>query len=102
MLSGGIGLPTTAFRVNGGVVDRCAPQVTLPRPLYFSRSGIDPGVAGVSGLAIRTANDSGVIVAGDRSAGSLTNRWLPRVSSAGARVFFPGDQTASSHTPMCE
>ncbi len=102
MLSAGIGLPTTGFRVNRGVVDRCAPQITLPRPLYFSRSGIDPGVAGVSGLAIRTANDSSVIVAGDSSDVSLTNQWRPRVSPDGSHILFVCDNPYSYYPGICK
>jgi dockerin type I repeat protein len=83
MLSTAIGLPTTGFRVNTGIVDACAPEATFPRPLYFTREGANPGVAGVSGLAIRAAAGTAVTVAGD-SADVGNYDWRPRVSPDGS------------------
>jgi hypothetical protein len=88
MLSASIGLPTYGFRVGSGIVDRCAPQIVLPRPLYFSRGGINPGQPGVSGLSIRAAFDSAVTIVGDSSETYLYNQWRPRVSPDGNSVLF--------------
>ncbi len=87
MLSAAIDLPTTGFRVGQGIVDACAPEATFPRPLYFTREGTNPGVAGVSGLAIRAAGGTAATVAGD-SADVGNYDWRPRVSPADGSVLF--------------
>lgn len=89
MLSASIGLSTAGFRVNNGIVDRCAPELKLPRPLYFTQgSSFNPGQAGVGGLAIRTAGDTTVTIVGDSSDASLQFEWRPRVSPDGSSVLF--------------
>ena len=86
MLSNSIGLPTGGFRVGAGIADACAPQPVFARPLYFVRNGLYPGAPGVSGLAIRAANDSSVTIPGD-SADLGNYMWRPRVSPADASVL---------------
>ncbi|HTI06272.1 MAG TPA: hypothetical protein VL549_13225 [Gemmatimonadales bacterium] len=89
MLSASIGLSTGGFRVGNGIVDACAPELRLPRPLYFSRgSAFQPGQAGVSGLSIRTALDTTVTIVGDSSDATLQYEWRPRVSPDGSSVLF--------------
>ena len=88
ILSGSIGLPVGGFRVGLGIADACAPQPVFPRPLYFSRSGATPGVPGLSGLAIRAANDSTVTIPGDSADTQLSYTWRPRVSPDGSSVLF--------------
>jgi len=81
MLSNSIGLPTYGFRVGNGIVDRCAAQLILPRPLFFVRGGPNPG------LAIR-ATDSTVTIPGDLVDISESYPWRPRVSPDGSQVLF--------------
>ncbi|MFN2570692.1 MAG: dockerin type I domain-containing protein [Gemmatimonadales bacterium] len=88
MLSAAIDLPTYGFRVGQGVVDYCAPQLLLPRRLYFSRTGANPGAPGVSGLSIRASLDSTVTIVGDSAETYLYNQWRPRVSPGGSSVLF--------------
>lgn len=88
MLSASIGLSTSGFRVGAGIADACAPQPVFPRALYFVREGQSPGVAGNSGLAIRTANDSAVTIPGDSADAFLNYQWRPRVSPDGSTVLF--------------
>lgn len=87
MLSASINLSTSGFRVGSGIADACARQTVLPRPLYFVRDGAQPGLNGVSGLAIRAANDSSMTIPGD-SADIATIQWRPRVSPDGSEVLF--------------
>ena len=89
MLSASIGLSTGGFRVGSGIVDACAPELKLPRPLYFTRgSSYAPGQAGLFGLAIRTALDTTVTIVGDSSDATLQYEWRPRVSPDGSSVVF--------------
>src|ERR1043165_1232113 len=89
MLSASIGLSTGGFRVGSGIVDACAPQLKLPRPLYFTRgSSYAPGQAGLFGLAIRTALDTTVTIVGDSSDATLQYEWRPRVSPDGSEIVF--------------
>lgn len=88
ILSSSIGLPVGGFRVGMGIADACAPQPVFSRPLYFSRAGASPGVAGLSGLAIRAANDSSVTIPGDSADTQLSYAWRPRVSPDGSSVLF--------------
>ena len=102
MLSASIGLPTNAFRVGKGIADACARQPALPRPLYFVRYGGSPfGIPGVSGLAIRAANDSSVTVPGDNADVFLSYQWRPRVSPDGNSVLFVC-LTGSSYPAVCK
>ena len=104
MLSASIGLPTGGFRVGNALVDRCAPQVTLPRVLYFDRFGPTPGVAGVSGLAIRAANDSSVVVAGDGADATVyyQHQWRPRGSPDGSQVLYVCDNPYYYYPGICK
>ena len=88
ILSASIGLPVGGFRVGMGIADACSPQPVFSRPLYFSRSGASPGVPGLSGLAIRAANDSSVTIPGDSADTQLSYPWRPRVSPDGSSVLF--------------
>lgn len=88
MLLVSIGLPAYGFRAGKGMADRCAPQALLPRPLYFDRYGGTAGQAGVSGLSIRAADDSGVTIVGDSADAPLASQWRPRVSPDGNSVLF--------------
>jgi hypothetical protein len=102
MLSAAIELPTYGFRVGLGIVDRCAPQVLLPRTLYFSRGGPNPGEPGVSGLSVRAAFDSAVVIAGDSSETFLYNQWRPRVSPDGNGVLFVCDHPYYFYPGICK
>lgn len=102
MLSASIDLPTSGFRVNQGIVDRCAPQLILPRPLYFSRGSADPGAPGVSGLTIRAAGDSTVLIAGDSSDATGYNHWRPRVSPDGTQILFVCDNPYYYDAGICK
>lgn len=88
MLSNSIGLYTGGYRVGLGIPDACAPQPVLPRELYFMRDGPSPGVAGVSGLAIRAANDSSITIPGDSADVQAYYQGRPRVSPDGSSVLF--------------
>jgi hypothetical protein len=102
MLSASIGLSTSGFRVNQGIVDRCAAQLILPRPVYFSRGSADPGTAGVSGLTIRAAGDSTVLIAGDSSDATGYNHWRPRVSPDGTQILFVCDNPYYYDAGICK
>lgn len=88
MLSSSIGLSTDGFRVGFGITDACARQPVFTRPLYFAREGPSAGEPGVSGLAIRAANDSSVSIPGDSADSFASYQWRPRVSPDGSQVLF--------------
>jgi hypothetical protein len=88
MLSSSIGLSTGGFRVGRGIADACARQPVFNRPLYFVREGPSAGEAGISGLAIRAANDSSVAIPGDSADAYASYQWRPRVSPDGGSVLF--------------
>jgi hypothetical protein len=88
MLSNSIGLYTGGYRVGLGIADACAPQPTLPRALYFLREGTSPGLAGISGLAIRAANDSSITIPGDSADAQAYYQGRPRLSPDGSSVLF--------------
>jgi hypothetical protein len=89
MLSASIGYPPAyGFRTGKGAVTACARDVVLPRTMYFIRGGTSPGAPGVSGLAIRAAGDSAVVIAGDSAETYPDDSQGIRVSPDGAYVVF--------------
>jgi hypothetical protein len=89
MLSASIGYaPAYGFRTGKGIPVSCAPEALLPRTSYYIRAGANPGVPGVSGLVVRTANDSAVVIVGDSAYASLNEGQGIRVSPDGAFVAF--------------
>lgn len=89
MLHASIGYPPAyGFRTGRGIVSACAPQPVFPRPLYFVRQGTSPGIAGVSGLVVRAANDSAQTIAGDSADAGPNYTNSPRVSPDGSEVIF--------------
>lgn len=89
MLHASIGYPPAyGFRTGRGIPTACAPQPVLPRTLYFVRQGASPGIAGVSGLVVRAANDSAQTIAGDSADAVPYYTNSPRVSPDGSKVIF--------------
>jgi hypothetical protein len=88
MLSASIGYaPAYGFRTGKGIATACAPQPTLPRPLYYIRSGTQPGLPGLSGLVVRAAGDSAETIVGDSAEASVSSFQRLSVSPGGAVVF---------------
>jgi hypothetical protein len=89
MLSASIGYPPAyGFRTGRGIATACAPQPVLPRTLYFVRQGTPPGIAGVSGLVVRAANDSAQTIVGDSADAQPYYPNSPRVSPDGSKLVF--------------
>jgi hypothetical protein len=88
MLSASIGYaPAYGFRTGKGIATACAPQAVLPRPLYYFRSGTQPGVPGISGLVVRAAGDSAETIVGDSAEADVSFYQRLSVSPSGAVVF---------------
>jgi len=89
MLSASIGYPpASGFRTGRGINTACAPQAVLPRPVYYIRNGTMPGLPGVSGLVVRSANDSAETIVGDSAEANLYTWQRPRVAPNGSAVLF--------------